>query len=138
MESAIGFVTSASLDPAPATASCSGLAPTRLPGGFHGLWLEWQKLRQQRPRLAGGHSEPIFATVRSYSGVRRSGMISLGDNCEFGLVQRRGGAEPLGLLRFASIFLPIEIRLEKLAAVLERKFEGLCVAETMMASRRRA
>lgn len=26
---------------------------------------------------------------------------SLGDNCELGLVQRRMGAEPLGLLRFA-------------------------------------
>jgi capsular polysaccharide biosynthesis protein len=56
---------------------------------------------------------------------------SLGDNCEFGLVQRRGGAEPLGLLRFAGIFLPIEIRLEKLVAALERKFEGLAAAETM-------
>lgn len=30
---------------------------------------------------------------------------SLGDNCEFGLVQRRCGQEPLGLLRFASIEL---------------------------------
>ncbi|MGC8475808.1 MAG: hypothetical protein ACP5NP_05590 [Acetobacteraceae bacterium] len=28
---------------------------------------------------------------------------SLGDNCEFGLVQRRCGAEPLGLLRWAAI-----------------------------------
>jgi len=56
---------------------------------------------------------------------------SLGDNCEFGLVQRRGGAEPLELLRFAGIFLPIEIRLEKLAAALERKFDGLGEAETM-------
>src|ERR1700761_4732429 len=26
---------------------------------------------------------------------------SLGDNCELGLVQRRAGAEPLGLLRFS-------------------------------------
>jgi hypothetical protein len=31
---------------------------------------------------------------------------SLGENCEFGLVQRRCGAEPLGLLRFASAPLP--------------------------------
>jgi hypothetical protein len=30
---------------------------------------------------------------------------SLGDNCEFGLVQRRMGAEPLGLLRFSFIEL---------------------------------
>jgi hypothetical protein len=56
---------------------------------------------------------------------------SLGDNCEFGLVQRRGGAEPLGLLRFAGIFLPIEVRLEKLAVALERRFEGLGAADTV-------
>lgn len=56
---------------------------------------------------------------------------SLGDNCEFGLVQRRGGAEPLGLLRFASILLPIEVRLEKLAAALVRKFEGLGELDTI-------
>lgn len=31
---------------------------------------------------------------------------SLGENCEFGLVQRHAGAEPLGLLRFASAPLP--------------------------------
>ncbi len=30
---------------------------------------------------------------------------SLGDNCEFGLVQRRCGAEPLGLLRFSNLAL---------------------------------
>jgi hypothetical protein len=55
MERAIDFVATADLDPAPATASCSGLVPTEgsLPGGFHGLWLaERQKLRQQRPRSA--------------------------------------------------------------------------------------
>ena len=28
---------------------------------------------------------------------------SLGDNCELGLVQRRAGVEPLGLLRFAGV-----------------------------------
>lgn len=33
------------------------------------------------------------------------GFESLGDNCEFGLVQRRCGAEPLGLLRFSNIEL---------------------------------
>ena len=35
---------------------------------------------------------------------------SLGDNCEFGLVQRRCGAEPLGLMRFSSISLVDLIR----------------------------
>ena len=44
---------------------------------------------------------------------------SLGEDCEFGLVQRRCGAEPLGLLRFSSAPLP------KLIAALEAKFEGL-------------
>jgi hypothetical protein len=44
---------------------------------------------------------------------------SLGENCEFGLVQRRCAAEPLGLLRFASAPLP------KLLAGLRARFEGL-------------
>jgi hypothetical protein len=44
---------------------------------------------------------------------------SLGENCEFGLAQRRCGAEPLGLLRFASA------PLEKLLAGLESRFEGM-------------
>jgi hypothetical protein len=43
---------------------------------------------------------------------------SLGENCEFGLVQRRGGAEPLGLLRFSSTPLP------QLLAALSVRFEG--------------
>jgi hypothetical protein len=44
---------------------------------------------------------------------------SLGENCEFGLVQRRCGAEPLGLLRFSSA------PLSKLLAALEARFEGM-------------
>lgn len=44
---------------------------------------------------------------------------SLGENCEFGLVQRRFGAEPLGLLRFSSTPLP------KLLDALRSKFKGL-------------
>ena len=44
---------------------------------------------------------------------------SLGENCEFGLVQRKAGAEPLGLLRFSSTPLP------KLLAALRARFEGL-------------
>jgi hypothetical protein len=44
---------------------------------------------------------------------------SLGENCEFGLVQRRCGAEPLGLLRFASAPLPV------LLAGLSARFEGV-------------
>jgi hypothetical protein len=44
---------------------------------------------------------------------------SLGENCEFGLAQRRCRAEPLGLLRFAST------PLSALLAALELRFEGL-------------
>jgi hypothetical protein len=47
------------------------------------------------------------------------GFESLGQNCEFGLVQRRCGAEPLGLLRFSSTPLP------SLMAALEGNFDGL-------------
>jgi predicted O-methyltransferase YrrM len=50
---------------------------------------------------------------------------SLGDNCELGLVQRSVGAEPLGLLRFAGLYLPSEIRLQKTMEALRRRFEGL-------------
>jgi hypothetical protein len=44
---------------------------------------------------------------------------SLGQNCEFGLVQRRCDAEPLGLLRFASTPLP------QLLAAFDGGFEGV-------------
>jgi hypothetical protein len=50
---------------------------------------------------------------------------SLGENCEFGLVQRRCGAELLGLFRFASAPLP------KLLAGLEAGFEGLSEPENL-------
>jgi len=50
---------------------------------------------------------------------------SLGENCEFGLVQRKAGAEPLGLLRFSSTPLP------KLLAALRARFEGLGRADTI-------
>jgi len=44
---------------------------------------------------------------------------SIGENCEFGLVQRRWGAEPLGLLRFASA------PPDKLLAALRDGFQGM-------------
>ena len=50
---------------------------------------------------------------------------NLGDNCEFGLVQRSVGIEPLGLLRFAGFHLPIEQRLQKLVSALDADFAGL-------------
>ena len=56
---------------------------------------------------------------------------SLGDNCEFGLVQRHAGAEPLGLLRFNGFFVPPALRLEKLVDALNRRFEGLGAPDTV-------
>ncbi len=44
---------------------------------------------------------------------------SLGENCEFGLVQRACGLEPLGLLRFSVV------RAADLAAMLEARFEDV-------------
>jgi capsular polysaccharide biosynthesis protein len=50
---------------------------------------------------------------------------SLGDNCEFGLVQRWAGAEPLGLLRFAGITL------DRLLQGLKEEFSGVGTADTL-------
>jgi hypothetical protein len=50
---------------------------------------------------------------------------SLGDNCEFGLVQRQAGVEPPGLLTFNDFLVAPEQRLGKLVGALERGFDGL-------------
>lgn len=50
---------------------------------------------------------------------------SLGENCEFGLVQRRCGAEPLGLLRFAST------PMRHLLGALDGRFRGLGAPDTL-------
>jgi len=50
---------------------------------------------------------------------------SLGENCEFGLVQRRCGAEPLGLLRFSSA------PMSKLLAALQARFKGMGAPENI-------
>jgi capsular polysaccharide biosynthesis protein len=50
---------------------------------------------------------------------------SLGDNCEFGLVQRQAGVEPLGLFRFAGMHL------FKIVAALEAKLEGIGTVDTI-------
>lgn len=56
---------------------------------------------------------------------------ALGDNCELGLVQRRAGAEPLGLLRFAGFHIPIENRLTRLLQALDTGFAGLGRPDTV-------
>ena len=50
---------------------------------------------------------------------------SLGDNCEFGLVQRWAEQEPLDLLRFAGFWIPLEDRLQKTIEALSDGFSGL-------------
>ncbi len=56
---------------------------------------------------------------------------SLGDSCEFGLVQREAGAEPLSLLRFASPHIPVEMRPDAIAAALKNEFNGLGNPDTI-------
>ncbi len=51
-----------------------------------------------RPAQSGAAELPAHEMIMRFE--------SLGDNCEFGLVQRKLGAEPLGLLRFAYIEVP--------------------------------
>jgi hypothetical protein len=50
---------------------------------------------------------------------------SLGDNCEFGLVQRRCGAEPVSLLHFSNFALPNLIR------GLRSRFQGIGAIENL-------
>jgi hypothetical protein len=50
---------------------------------------------------------------------------SIGDNCELGLVQRKAGAEPLGLLRFSGV--PVH----HLIAALDQRFAGIAEPENI-------
>jgi len=82
--------------------------------------------REAEPGAAAAAGSAASARANGDSGVDRPPLNelvmqfeSLGENCEFGLVQRRCGAEPLGLLRFASAPLPV------LLAGLRARFEGL-------------
>jgi tetratricopeptide (TPR) repeat protein len=63
----------------------------------------------------GGDLGAIFSRFESLGG--------LGQGCEFGLVQRLAGIEPLGLLRWA------RMRPENLTAALEAGFEGVGTPE---------
>ncbi|WP_162800746.1 hypothetical protein [Acidibrevibacterium fodinaquatile] len=63
--------------------------------------------------------EDIAKLTKTPAEIFISRFESLGDNCEFGLVQRRCGAEPIDLLRWSFIELPDLIR------CLENEFSGL-------------
>ena len=62
-------------------------------------------------------------TIQHATGLDPAGLVecfeSLGHNCEFGLLQRQLGAEPLGLLRFAGITL------DDLQEGLRQQFDGV-------------
>jgi len=79
---------------------------------------------------AGAEPAPIdIDTIAAADRISVSELMlkfeSIGQNCEFGLVQRQCGAEPLSLLRFSSTPLP------KLLAALEAEFEGMGSPETV-------
>ena len=67
--------------------------------------------------------EDISQYIRQQTGFTTTQLVmqfeSLGENCEFGLVQRRCDAEPLGLLRFSSTFV------RDLVRGLDSGFEGI-------------
>ncbi len=93
------------------------------PSGWEGLGKTIAAIHAAR---AEGAIEPADALKIEVAVVdddaRRTLMLgfeSLGADCEFGLVQRRFGAEPLGLLRFN------DVRLSNLMRALDAGFEGM-------------
>jgi hypothetical protein len=94
-------------------------ARAKLPQGLMlGPGREWVQAR--------GHSDIAdWATKRTGLTIPQIAMRfeSLGENCEFGLFQRRCDSEPLGLLRFSSTFMRNLIR------GIENGFEGLGAIE---------
>ncbi len=94
-----------------------------------------ERLQGISQRIADGLAQPGSRRSAEPSGLAYERLTplhelmmefeSLGDNCEFGLVQRDAGAEPLGLFRFAGINAPVDVRLEKLVAALDGELVGL-------------
>lgn len=74
--------------------------------------------RMPRPQLSEGSRELSPKELMLH-------FESIGENCEFGLVQRRCEAEPLSLLRFASA------PYDKLMNALDTKFEGFGTSENI-------
>jgi tetratricopeptide (TPR) repeat protein len=90
----------------------------------HGIGLTALKLRME---AAFSHSDedasvlPSSVSITPYPGSAElvTAFESLGRNCEFGLVQRHFGAEPLGLLRWSAT------EPAGLCAMLAERFDGL-------------
>jgi hypothetical protein len=79
--------------------------------------------------LGSPELDDLSQYVRQQTGLTVNQLVmqfeSLGENCEFGLVQRRCDAEPLGLLRFSSTFV------RDLVRGLESGFEGIGAVEDL-------
>ena len=67
------------------------------------LVLPWRPFAHGERVRAPAATPPAEAAERKALAMR---FQSLGENCEFGMVQRRCGAEPVDPFRFASIYLP--------------------------------
>ncbi len=85
--------------------------PCDVVGGNDDRTLGFSFRRLRLEAIAGASEVTLFAPVAEAAGSLDDKDLmlrfeSLGENCEFGLVQRHAGAEPLGLLRFASAPLP--------------------------------
>ncbi len=99
------------------------LSPASAP---YKLELGYVKLNQLADREAGPREErrEERLTADASPGDLLRHFESLGVACEFGLVQRHFGIEPLGLLRFTAIGAP------QLIDGLQTRFDGLGSAET--------
>jgi tetratricopeptide (TPR) repeat protein len=86
--------------------------------GFHQMQARLRHLDSTDATIPVEATTGALDSVTSHRELFMS-MESLGDNCEFGGVQRKFGAEPLGLLRFAGILAA------NLARALERRLEGI-------------
>jgi hypothetical protein len=85
-----------------------------------GVWLSSLQLAPLA-RPTGGQADNQAATDKALL----MDLQSLGENCELGFVQRLGGAEPLGLFRWAST------PLQNLLAALDARFAGLGAIENL-------
>ena len=81
------------------------------------LQIELHRIDQHPKARAKISERPVLDTSGDAGLMRR--FQGLGQNCEFGLVQRHFGAEPIGLLRWAAISV------EKLTLALEKGFKGV-------------
>ncbi len=86
--------------------------------GFRSRALRWRAPRRELVKTPGAHLQPDEPTAITPAELV-SEFESLGDNCEFGLVQRFCGVEPLGLFRFSGS------RLESLVRAFESNFEPI-------------